>query len=96
MANTLAVLGVAYWNQGKYAEAEGLYKRALTIQEKALGANHPDVARTLDNLANVYDDQGRSSEAERLYKRVLSIREEVLGANHPDRNVSMTLKHLVS
>ena len=32
--------------QGKYADAEALYKRALAIQEKALGADHPDVAAT--------------------------------------------------
>ena len=33
-------LALAYGNQGKYADAEGLYKRALAIREKALGANH--------------------------------------------------------
>ncbi len=31
--------------QGKYAEAEPFYKRALAISEKALGPEHPDVAR---------------------------------------------------
>jgi len=35
-------LALVYWTQGKYSEAEGLYKRALAILEKALGANHPD------------------------------------------------------
>jgi len=30
--------------QGKYADAEGLYRRALAISEKARGADHPDVA----------------------------------------------------
>ena len=39
--NNLAAL---YDNQGRYAEAEPLYKRALAIQEKALGPDHPDVA----------------------------------------------------
>lgn len=38
---------LAYYNQGKYAEAELLFKRALAIDEKALGTNHPDVARDL-------------------------------------------------
>jgi hypothetical protein len=38
---------------GKYADAEGLLQRALAIREKALGANHPDVAASLDNLATV-------------------------------------------
>ena len=39
--NNLAVL---YSDQGRYAEAEPLYKRALAIREKALGPDHPDVA----------------------------------------------------
>ena len=32
-------------NQGRYADAEPLYKRSLAIREKALGPDHPDVAR---------------------------------------------------
>ena len=39
--NNLARL---YDDQGRYAEAEPLYKRALAIREKALGPDHPDVA----------------------------------------------------
>ena len=31
--------------QGKYADAEGLHKRALAIKEKTLGQDHPDVAK---------------------------------------------------
>ena len=73
-------------------EAEGLYKRALAIREKALGANHPDVGQTLNNLASVYRAQGKYSEAEGLYKRALAIREKALGANHPD--VGQTLTNL--
>ena len=75
-------------------EAEGLYKRALAIREKALGANHPDVGQTLNNLALVYRAQGKYSEAEGLYKRALAIREKALGANHPD--VGQTLNNLAS
>ena len=37
--------------QGRYAEAEPLYKRSLAIREKALGPDHPDVAQSLNNLA---------------------------------------------
>ena len=34
--------GGLYESQGRYAEAEPLYKRALAIREKALGPEHPD------------------------------------------------------
>jgi hypothetical protein len=37
--------------QGKYEQAEPLYKRSLAIREKALGADHPDVGTSLNNLA---------------------------------------------
>src|SRR6266699_1779792 len=83
-AVALNKLGIVVQAQGKYSEAEGLFKRALVIREKALGANHPDVGQTLNNLANVYRAQGKYSEAEGLLKRALVIREQALGASHPD------------
>ena len=57
--------------------------RSLAIVEKALGENHPHVARSLNNLANLYLHQGRYDEAEPLLHRSLAIREKVLGENHP-------------
>jgi CHAT domain-containing protein len=79
--NNLAAL---YRAQGRYTEAEPLYKRALAIDEKALGPDHPDVGRDLNNLARLYDARGRYAEAEPLYKRALAIDEKVLGPDHPD------------
>ena len=52
-AVALNKLGIAFQLQGKYTEAEGLFKRALAIREKVLGANHGDVGQSLNNLANV-------------------------------------------
>ena len=52
-----------YREQGKYADAEGLYKRALAIQEKALGADHPDVADGLNGLAILSARSGNSVNA---------------------------------
>jgi tetratricopeptide (TPR) repeat protein len=76
-------LASVYQDLGKYADAEVIFKRALTIKEKALGPNHPDVATNLDNLAVLYSDQGRYADAEPLSKRALAIREKALGPNHP-------------
>jgi tetratricopeptide (TPR) repeat protein len=61
-----------------------LYKRALAIDEKALGPEHPAVAIRLSNLATLYNDQGRYAEAEPLYKRALAISEKVFGPEHLD------------
>ena len=57
-----------YHNQGRYAEAEPLYQRALAISEKALGPEHPDVAKSLNNLAELFRAQGRNEGAERLLR----------------------------
>ena len=37
--------------QGKYDEAEPLYRESLVIRKKFFGSEHPDVALTLNNLA---------------------------------------------
>jgi tetratricopeptide (TPR) repeat protein len=52
-----------HYRQGKYAEAEPLYKRALTISEKTLGPEHPRVAAILNNLALLYKRQSKYDEA---------------------------------
>ena len=51
VAESLNNLAVLYDDQGRYADAEPLYKRSLAIREKALGPDHPDVAQSLNNLA---------------------------------------------
>ncbi len=79
MAASLNNLAVLYDNQGRYAEAEPLYERALAIQEEVLGAEHPDVAVSLNNLAALYYAQGRYAEAEPLYERALGVGEKVFG-----------------
>jgi tetratricopeptide (TPR) repeat protein len=52
--------------------------------ERQLGADHPDVATSLNNLASLYDSQGKYSEAEPLYLRAIQILEKVLGSEHPN------------
>ena len=72
-----------YQRQGKYEEAEPLYKRSLAITEKALGKKHSAIANTLSNLALLYRQQGKYEKAEPLYKQSLAIKEKALGKEHP-------------
>jgi CHAT domain-containing protein len=64
-------------------EAEPLHKRAIDINEKALGKDHPLTAYSLNSLAELYYFQGKYVEAEPLYKRALDIREKALVKDHP-------------
>ena len=54
VATSLNNLAALYHDQGRYADAEPLYKRSLAIHEKSLGPDHPDVATSLNNLAELY------------------------------------------
>lgn len=91
-ATALNNLAVLYLDIGRYAEAELLCKRALAIDEKALGKDHPDVARDLNNLAGLYRATGRYAEAEPLYLRALVIIEKALPPDHP--HLAMVLEHM--
>ncbi|WP_313950012.1 tetratricopeptide repeat protein [Nostoc sp. FACHB-190] len=72
------------YQEGKYSTAVPLIKRALAIQEKVLGQEHPSVATSLYVLAGLYIVQGKYEPAEPLYLRILAMQEKVLGQEHPD------------
>jgi tetratricopeptide (TPR) repeat protein len=74
---------------GDYAKAEPLYRRALEVREKALGAEHPGTAMSLNNLAELYKTNGEYAKAEPFLLRALAIREKALGPEHPDTATSL-------
>ncbi len=73
LATSLNNLALLYKAQGRYAEAEPLYQRALAIDEKALGPEHPDVATSLENYADLLRKTGRVSEATKMEARAKAI-----------------------
>lgn len=83
-ATALARLALLHWEQGQFAEAEPLLRRALDIDLKALGPDAGPVARDYNNLGSLLQEQGRYAEAEPLAKRALEIDEKVHGPEHPD------------
>jgi tetratricopeptide (TPR) repeat protein len=72
-------LGILYADQGRLAEAEAMYDRALQGCEEALGAKHTSTLDTVNQLGSLYKNQGRLAEAEAMYNRALQGYEEVLG-----------------
>ncbi len=75
-------LGSFYTNQGKMAEAEAMYRRALEGKEKAWGPEHTSTLDTVNNLGNLYKDQGKMAEAEAMYRRALEGYEKAWGPEH--------------
>jgi tetratricopeptide (TPR) repeat protein len=86
IADALVTVGLLCTEQGKYEQAEPLYRRALNIYEQLWGSEHEKHAETatiLNVLALLYWEQGKYAQAEPLYWRALAIREQVLGPAHP-------------
>jgi tetratricopeptide (TPR) repeat protein len=76
----------------RYDVSEPIYRSALSIFDKAFGAEHDEMATTLHNLAAVLAARGDMVGAEQHYRRALAIKETLFGADHPD--VAMTSSNL--
>ena len=58
-------------------------RRALGIDERVYGPDHPNVASDLNNLARLLRAQSHGDEAERLLRRALASVTYSLGPPHP-------------
>ena len=75
---------------GATTEIEGMYRRALAIQDRALGREHPSTALTLNNLGSMLALRGDYAQAEQMQRAALSTMEKVFGEQHPDTAAVLT------
>ena len=68
----------------KYSEALAYLDSARVLQEKYLGLQDPDLARTYGEMGVVYWNQGNLEEAMKWYDKALEIQEKVLDPLSPD------------
>jgi hypothetical protein len=68
---------------GDLASADARLKDIARIQEAELGADHPDLASTMNNLAVVAEQTGRPDDAEACYRRAVAIASKSLPADDP-------------
>jgi hypothetical protein len=92
LAGYLMRAGSAWSGAARFAQAQPLVERALSIREQNLGSEHPDVAGSLNDLAVLHLHQAQLAEAEPLMRRALAIDEVSYGAEHP--NVARDLNNL--
>jgi tetratricopeptide (TPR) repeat protein len=85
-------LGLLLKSKARHGDAEPLHRRALAIDEKSYGPDHPEVAIHLNNLALLLHATNRLSEAERMFRRAIAIGEKSYGPDHP--NVATRLNNL--
>jgi tetratricopeptide (TPR) repeat protein len=87
LANTLNSLAVLCYDQGRYTEAEPLFRGAIAIWEKS--GESADLGKSLGNLASLDAALGHYDEAESLYQRSIEVLERALGPDDPGVGASM-------
>jgi tetratricopeptide (TPR) repeat protein len=75
--------GAKAYQQGRLAEAESLFKDAVTKAE-TLVPEDMRLASCLNNLAATYVDEGKRELAEPLYKRSMRIEDRAVGSDDPE------------
>jgi serine/threonine protein kinase/Tfp pilus assembly protein PilF len=77
-------LAQVYARQQQWALAKQTYERALEIDRRVLGDDHPRVAMRLNNLALVAQSMGDLKLAETLFRDAIRRDEQAYGDLHPE------------
>lgn len=85
-------LGDLYADQGKLAEAEKMYQRALDGYEKALGPDHPSTLRTVNDLRLLTTNQDEHMKGEEIHERTLDRDKEIQNVDQHSRSPSSNAK----
>ena len=72
-------LDTLYVDQGKLAEAEEMYQRALDGYEKAWGPDHPSTLRTVNNLRLLNASRGEHIKSKEMHPQALDRNDEAHG-----------------
>jgi tetratricopeptide (TPR) repeat protein len=77
-------LGKVYVREQQWSLAKQTYERALEIDRRVLGDDHPRVAVRLSGLAIVAQNMGDFGLAESLYRDAIRRNERAYGGRHPE------------
>ncbi len=91
-ADGLYELGLVLEEQGKYAAADSVYRKALSIRRDRLGPRHPKVGTTLNDLGIVLRQMGDYTAADSVHRNALDIQRSHFGSRH--LKVATTLNDL--
>ena len=86
--------GLHLQNLADFCDAKTSLKRALAIDEKVFGPDHPNVAIKVSILGMVMQDLGELQEARKCLERALKIDERFYGLDHS--NVAIRINNLGS
>ena len=83
MAICVNNLGSVLQDLGDLPAARAAFERALAINERTFGPDHPNVAICVNNLGFVLQAQGDLPAARAAFERALAIDERTFGPDHP-------------
>ena len=89
LATTLNNVAFLYQIQGRYTDAEPLYREALATNQLFFKGDHPVVALSLNSLGRVCMAQGKYAEAERWFTAGLDMHKRLFSDDHSDLALSM-------
>jgi len=82
-ANTMNAQGENLYAQGKYAQAQPLFEKALETFRRVLTDDQPETARSYVWLATSLNAQGKYAQAQPLFEKALEIHRRLLTDDHP-------------
>jgi tetratricopeptide (TPR) repeat protein len=74
--------------QGKYSDAEKLFRRVIEVRTRVLGPEDPNTLASRHWLIYTLNGQDKHAEALSEARQVLVLREKILGSEHPDTLLS--------
>jgi non-specific serine/threonine protein kinase/serine/threonine-protein kinase len=85
VVNNLASVRV---EQGRYGEAEQLFRDALAEMKASRGEDHPATIALTSNLSVLLQRQGKLDESIQLLRSALEVSRRVNGPDHPDSSLT--------
>ena len=86
---TLDKLAAELHAQGKFYEAEPLYREALEVSRETLGNRHLSTLACIGNLGLLLQAKGDLAAAEPLHREALEVQRKTLGNRHPSTLISI-------
>jgi nephrocystin-3 len=88
-ASRINSVGMLFFGAGDYISAARLLRKALTIIEKAQGAEHTDTGLWAGNLGALLHQMGEYPAAEPLLRRSAAVTEALFGPDHVETSISL-------
>ncbi len=74
--------------QGKYGEAEKLFRSVIEVRSRILGPEHPETLASRHRLIYALNEEEKHAEAVAEARAVAALRDKILGSEHPDTLLS--------